>query len=153
MTFKAIETQEELDRIIQDRLSREREKYSDYEELKKANLEYEKQIGSLQATIDDTNQKLKTYDEEVVELNAQITGYETNSLKTKIALQHGLPIDLVDRISGTDEESIKADVQKFAELIKPKQPTPPLKDTEPSIGGGENDMYKNLVKGLELEGE
>lgn len=153
MTFKAIETQEELDRIIQDRLSREREKYSDYEELKKANLEYEKQIGSLQATIDDTNQKLKTYDEEVAELNAQITGYETNSLKTKIALQHGLPIDLVDRISGTDEESIKADAQKFAEFIKPKPPTPPLKDTEPNIGGGENDMYKNLVKGLELEGE
>ena len=32
--FKAIETQEQLDKIISERINREREKYSDYESLK-----------------------------------------------------------------------------------------------------------------------
>ena len=34
MTFKAIETQEELDRIIQERLSREKGKLADYDKIK-----------------------------------------------------------------------------------------------------------------------
>ena len=43
--FKAIETQEELDRIVTERLKREQEKYSDYEALKTRNSELETEVG------------------------------------------------------------------------------------------------------------
>ena len=33
--FKTIETQEELDNIVKERIRREREKFGDYDELKK----------------------------------------------------------------------------------------------------------------------
>ena len=39
--FKIIETQEELDAVIKARLSREREKYADYEDLKKQLADFE----------------------------------------------------------------------------------------------------------------
>lgn len=32
--FKTIETQEELDRIVKDRLARQKEKYADYDKLR-----------------------------------------------------------------------------------------------------------------------
>ena len=32
--FKTIETQEDLDRIVKERLARQKEKYADYDELK-----------------------------------------------------------------------------------------------------------------------
>lgn len=153
MTFKAIETQEELDRIIQDRLQRERDKFSDYDELKKTNQDYEKQIGSLQTEIDTSSQKIKTHDQVVADLNSKITGYETNSLKTRIALKHGLPIDLVDRLAGDDEASITADAEKLAGFVRQKQTVPPLKDTEPPLVDEKDGAYKNLLKGLKKEGE
>lgn len=153
MTFKAIETQEELDQIIQDRLRRERDKFSDYDELKKEKEDYEKQIGSLQAQIEESSQTIKTHDQVVADLNSKITGYETNSLKTKIALQHGLPIDLVDRLTGDDEASITADAEKLAGFVKQKPTVPPLKDTEPPLGDEKDSAYKNLLKGLNIEGE
>ncbi|MDT2848768.1 DUF4355 domain-containing protein [Vagococcus carniphilus] len=153
MTFKAIETQDELDQIIKDRLKREKEKYSDYDELKKSNEDYEKQLGSLQAQIEESSQKMKSHDEVVAELNSKITGFETNSLKTKIALKHGLPIDLVDRLTGDDEESITADAEKLAGFVSKKQTVPPLKDVEPPLGDEKDGSYKNLLKGLNIEGE
>ena len=153
MSFKAIETQEELDRIIQDRLTREREKYSDYEDLKNKNTALETQISTLQATIDESNATIKAHDETVAGLNAKISGFETASLRTKIALQHGIPFDLVDRLAGDDEASIKADAERLAAFVKPKAPVPPLKTTEPNLGDEKDNAYKSLLKNMNLEGE
>ncbi len=153
MSFKAIETQEELDRIIQDRLTREREKYSDYEDLKNKNTALETQISTLQATIDESNATIKAHDETVAGLNAKISGFETANLRTKIALQHGIPFDLVDRLAGDDEASIKADAERLAAFVKPKATVPPLKKTEPNLGDEKDNAYKSLLKNMNLEGE
>ena len=51
--FKIIETQEELDAVIKSRLSREREKYADYENLKKQLADYEAKETTYQNTIND----------------------------------------------------------------------------------------------------
>ena len=111
--FKSIETQEELDRIIQDRLSRQKEsiekQYSDYETLKAEKQELETKAAALQATIEETSTSAKAHEQTLADLNAKITGYETANLRTRIALQNGLPFDLADRLVGTDEDSIKAD--------------------------------------------
>ncbi|HEM4474160.1 TPA: phage scaffold protein, partial [Streptococcus suis] len=43
--FKPIETQEELDRIISERLARQKEKYADYDQVKARVSELEKENG------------------------------------------------------------------------------------------------------------
>ena len=55
MTFKAIETQEELDRLIQERLSREKGKIADYDEIKTRNAALETEVDALKSTIEETN--------------------------------------------------------------------------------------------------
>lgn len=153
MTFKPIETQEALDLIIKDRLAREREKFADYDDLKAKNASYETQVTALQKTIDESSNSSKAHDATVAELNEKIKSFETVNLRTKIALQHGIPIDLVDRLSGDDEASIKADAERFAAFVKPKAPTPPLKTTEPNLSDDKDGAYKSLLQNMNLKGE
>jgi DNA repair exonuclease SbcCD ATPase subunit len=150
--FKAITTQEEFDKAIQDRLARERDKFADYEEIKNRNQELENEVGNLKTALGDSNEKAGKYDKDISELNAKIAGYETANLRTRIALQHGIPYDLSSRLVGEDEESITADAKKLAELVKQKEPLAPLKDTEPIIDGKDG-AYKSLLENLNLEGE
>lgn len=154
MSFKIIETQEELDRIIQDRLTREREKYTDYDAIKTKNADLEKQVSALQTTIEESNTTAKTHEQTVADLNKKIAGYETANLRTRIALQNGLPIDLADRLVGDDEESIKADAERLSGFVSKKQQTPPpLKSQENNLDAKKEGAYKKLIQGLTGEGE
>lgn len=155
--FKVIETQEELDKIIQARLDRQKEslekQFADYDQLKTRNEELEDEVVNLRTTINDTNEKAENYDTVISDLNAKISSYETANLRTKIALQNGLPIDLADRLVGEDEESLNADAQRFAGYVKPAAPVPPLGSYEPPLDNNEDSAYKSLIKNLNLEGE
>ena len=151
--FKVIETQEQLDKIISERLNREREKYSDYESLKGEKTKLETQLSELSTSLEETNANKQTFEDQINELNKKVKTYETKNLKTKIALEHGIPFEFANRISGDDEKEIKEDAKKIAEFFKSQQPTPPLKDTEPKKMDGENAGYKNLLSGLNLKGE
>ncbi len=150
MTFKVIETQEELDQIIQGRLQREREKYADYEQLQTENADLQTQIASLQQTIEESQTTIKNHDDVVADLKGKIAGFETATLRTQIALKHGIPLDLADRLIGEDEATLKADAERMAGLVKPATPAP-MKSTEPKIKDTENsnwaEMSRNLGKG------
>ena len=154
--FKAITTQEEFDKAIQERLARQKEsiekQYADYAEIKAKNTELETEIGTLKTTLSETTKKTESYDKDIAELNAKIAGYETANMRTKIALQHGIPYDLAGRLVGEDEESITADAKKLAELVGKKEPIAPLKDTEPPVDDKDG-AYKSLLENLNLEGE
>lgn len=155
--FKTIETQEELDRIIQERLNRQKEslekQFSDYEEIKTRNADLEKQVGTLQSTIEESKNSVADYDKQLSDLNAKVAGYETANLRTKIALQNGLPFDLAERLQGADEESIKADAERLASVIGKQQPPAPLKSTEKPLADEKDGAYKTLIENLDLEGE
>ncbi|MDT2704795.1 capsid assembly scaffolding protein Gp46 family protein [Enterococcus dispar] len=151
--FKPIETQEAFDKAVQARILHEQEKYADYDKIKTRVTELETENGTLQATINETNEKTKNYDTTISDLNAKIVGYETANLRTKIALKNNLPLDLADRLVGEDEESLNADAQRFAGFVKSAAPVPPLKNTEPASADSKDGAYKNLVENLNLEGE
>ena len=149
--FKPITTQEEFDAAIKARLSREKEKYADYDQLKFRVEELEKENGGLKSTIEATNQSKADADKQLEDMQKQIAGYETASLRTRVALQYGLPYDLADRLQGTDEESFKADAERLAGFMKSNQPVAPVRETEPVLEKTENTLYKNLIQGLEIE--
>ena len=102
-----------------------------------------------QATIEES----KSWEQEKADYEKQISGYKTTQLKQSIAIKAGLPLDLADRLSGDDEESLKADAERFSGFIKPQTPPAPLKDVEPNLGDGKDGAYRKLVEGLNLEGE
>lgn len=159
MAFEAITTQEQLDGIISDRLKREREtvkkefteKYKDYDSLKEKNAEYEKQIGVLNQTIEENSTKAAEYEKTTGELKAKIKGYETASVKMRIAHETGIPYELAPKLSGDDEEAIRKDAENMSKFVQKQKWSTPLADPEPEPANNKAIAMKNLLKGLKGE--
>lgn len=131
--FKVIETQEQLDAIIKDRIARAEakavEKYADYEEIKAQSADKDKQIAALSSKLEEQNTKKGEYDKQIAELTAKVKDYEASSVKTRIAHEVGLPYELAKKLEGDNEEAIRADAEQLAKLIKP--PAAPIGSNEP----------------------
>ena len=151
--FKPITTQEEFDAAIKERLSREKAKYSDYDQLKSLVEDLKKENVDLKSTIEANHQSKEDADKQLEVLQNQIAGYETASLRTRIALQYGLPYDLADRLQGTDEESFKADAERLAGYMKRAQPVAPVRETEPQVGDNKTMQMKSMLRELNNTGE
>ena len=152
--FKTIETQEELDRIIGERLSRQKEKFADYDDLKNSVKKLEEKNADLLLAIESNNQLLKERDEvltaketEFSELQKVVDGYKFNQLKTQVALKYGIPYELAERLQGADEESLQADAEKLSALMKPKSAAP-LKEQEPVVGEERTSAIRQMLKDL-----
>lgn len=151
--FTAITTQEELDTIVKARLAREKEKYADYDQHKTRVSDLEKENGVLKSAAEASKNSAADYDKQIADLKKQVASYETASLRTRIALQNGLPIDLADRLQGNDEESLKADAERLASFVKPAEPKAPPKSNEPNVGS-ENDedaALKGMLRNMRGE--
>ena len=133
--FTPIETQEQFDAMVKDRLARAEkaaaEKYADYEALKTQNTDYSTQIAQLTEQIRKQTETIDGNKAVVDDLTAKVQAYETASVKTKIALELGLPYQFADRLTGTDEESIRQDAELMVKLIGNNKPVAPLGSGEP----------------------
>ena len=122
-------TQEELDKIINERLDRAQKKHAD--ELSKKDAEIDK----LNKDLKDTKEKYQGFDDEkakyakeIDELKGKVKGYETASAKRKIADELGLDSKAIEFIAGETEEEMKASAEKLKALTGTTPP--PLASTE-----------------------
>ena len=156
--FTAITTQEQFDAAIGERIKRERDtiakKYADYDDLKNKISDYEKQIGTLSKSIEDSGKKYAGYDKTLADLTAKVKGYETSSVKMRIAHEVGIPYELATRLSGETEDDIRKDAESLAKLVgKPGQTAPPLKSTEPAGGDTKTAALRALAQNLTNKGD
>ena len=152
--FKIIETQEELDAVIKARLSREREKYADYEDLKKQLADFEAKELTYQNTINDLKTRETELTSQVDSLNGDLTQTRLQTAKQRIATEYGLPLDFAERLKGDDEDSFKADAEQLAIHFAQKQPTPPMKSNEPTIDADPlKSGLRDMVRSLNNKGE
>ena len=164
MPFKKIETQEELDRIIGERLKREKEKYADYDELKAKLKEFEDSASD----IEELKEKLKTLEEENKELSSKkeeyeaqntelenlknkLSGIERENLLKKVAKEHGIPETFASRLRGEDEKALNADAETLSEYMKALEKPAPRKDTEPSGVEKSDASWKSMAQKLRGE--
>lgn len=143
MAFKIIETQEELDNIIGERLKREREatekKYAGFDEAKEKAGKYDKLIAQdFEGQIRKLNDELKTereknagHDQTVSEITARAEKAEKALLKVETAHKAGLPYELAARLNGDTEEELLADAKSLSSYVKTAG-APPLATTEPA---------------------
>ena len=128
MSFEIIDTQEKFDAAISERLKREREtvgkKYADYDDLKQKAAPYEKQIGEMTKAAEELAKKYSGYDKQLADMQAKIKGYETGSVKTRIAHEKGIPYELADRLNGQTEDEIRQDAEMLSKLIGKKSVAP-----------------------------
>ena len=137
MAFKVIETQEELDSIIKERLERERTKYNGYmsaEDVQKLKDTYE-------ATAKEENEKYSALEKEKEDLMAKVKGYEVGTLKTKVALANGLPIGVTDYLKGETEEELTESAKTLSSMFSSKaDPKPKEPEGTPGAPQGSNNQ-------------
>lgn len=150
-TFKVIETQEDLDKIIQKRLAQKdreaAEQYKDFlspEKAKELRDEYEKRISDIKKTLDDANAKLADHDKVVSDLTQRAQTAETTLLKSRIAHESGLPFELANRLVGSNEEELKKDAETLTAIIKPAN-TAPLHTGEHKSGSAPEKTTQNAA--------
>ena len=134
--FKVIETQEEFDKAIKERLARKEkelaETYKEYLSPDKASSmkeEYEKKLAEANKRLDEVSEKLKSHDAIVSELTERATKAETSLMKSRIAHESGVPIELAERLVGSTEDELKKDAETLAAFMKPAS-APPARTTE-----------------------
>ena len=158
--FKAIETQEQLDSIIKDRLQRNdrswSEKYSGYlspDEVASKTKELEDQISQLGNSLNAATEKTKTDAATIKGLEEKVKSYETASVKSRIAHELGIPYELANRLNGETEEDIRKDAESLKPLVT-KTVIPPLRDPEsrdPGSGDAKKDSLRKLAQSLKKE--
>ena len=148
--FTPINTQEELDRVLASRLQRERDTVT--KSFQAQITEKDEKIAGFESTITDLNKQIETLNGQtgrITELEAKVLEYETNSVKMRIARETGLPAELADRLSGADEEAMRADAENLAKLLKSQQqPAPMYRPTGEGASDGKDAALKNLLKSV-----
>ena len=147
--FKVIETQEQLDAIIEGRLKRDRESTAKKYEGYISPEEHQKSINEANKAFDDYKKAHEGDESLIADLTAKNKAYETSSLKSRIAHEVGLSYVWIDRLNGEDEDSIRADAESIKKLVGSGKTTLPTKNTE---AGNDYDpvtqAYKGLLHGL-----
>ena len=108
--FKAITSQEDLNKVLDERLKRERAKFADYKDLK-----------TKAARLDEIEQANQTEAEKaaarVAELEAELNNTRRDSLRLKIASAHGITDadDIALFLTGQDEETLTAQAKRLSD--------------------------------------
>lgn len=127
--FKTINTQDELDAIIKDRLARNTKTVTDEVSKKFEGYISPDDFGTKTAEMSKEITTLKTAlsekDNSIADLTAKNKAYEIGSVKTKIAREFNIPYELAGRLNGSTEEEIKADAEIFSKFTA-LQSTAPL---------------------------
>ena len=131
--FKPIETQEQLDAIISDRIKRAQETTrKEFEGFLSPEDAAKKYSGYLSP--EDEKKKYAGYlsPEEAAKKDAKIKGYETSSVKMRIAHENKIPFELAERLNGESEEDIQKDAKVMAKYLNQQEGGAPLASTEPA---------------------
>jgi Domain of unknown function (DUF4355) len=122
-------TQEEFDKKIQERLRRDREtkKYDELEDKAKKWEEHERNQLSEQ---DRINKDLADAQKRAQDAEAKASKMETEITKSRVLMDLGLPLTLMDRVQGATEDEIRADATALQQLMGVQ--------AKPPVGGGSN---------------
>lgn len=168
MDFTPIQTQEDFDNAIKDRINRLNEKHqkelseklTGFEEAKSKLAETESKVSELTSALDERNtlidslnKKIEEHSSLINEKDAQIKTYAKESIKHKISLEFGFSTELADRLRGETEEEMRADAEALKKYVAPSgaSSVPPLGN---QYRGGEdtiNSAFKSMSDGLKKE--
>lgn len=150
-TFKVIETQEDLDKIIQKRLAQKdrevAEFFKDYlspEQASELKADFEKQLSESKKLLEEANSKLADHDKVVSDLTQRAQNAETTLLKSQIAHETGLPFELANRLVGNNAEELKKDAESLTAILRPSQ-TAPLHTGEHKAGSAPSSTNSNAA--------
>lgn len=154
MAFEPINTQEEFDAAIKSRLERERTTVSKQfeEQIATLNSDIEKLTGERSGFESAANEKAKTIEalnKKLEEANGKVKSYELDSIRTQVAIEKGLPMEIRGRLNGATREEIEQDAESLSAFFKQKNNEGiPSFEPQTDPGSSEDAVYMNLAKKL-----
>ncbi|MBP5432330.1 DUF4355 domain-containing protein [Ruminococcus sp.] len=142
--FKIIETQEAFDAAIKARLERNTRSVTEEVTKKYEGWISPEELKKSTDQIDTLSKEIEANKATIADLTAKNAAYEINSVKLKVAREVGLPIELADRLNGSNEEELKKDAETLAQFAaKPShQPRPKSTESRAGLTGVEEEFYK-----------
>ena len=116
-------TQEEVDKMINDRLARERKKFdTEKKELERKHNEsiedYEERIKTANMTAEEKFKlELEKRDKLLAEKDGALNKIKVDGIKKNVLSKYKLPEKFMSRISGETEEDIETSVKEFNEVM------------------------------------
>lgn len=147
MEFTPIETQEQFDAMVKERVERAKKstakefetQLKDLESIKEQLTSKDAEVEALKAKITDFESQKKSSEESIQSMQKELSEVKLKALKSKIAMDAGLPADLAERLTGEDEETLKADAEKLASLVGSRKVAPSFNNenvpTDPAEAG------------------
>jgi hypothetical protein len=124
-SFKAPATQEELDRIIQGRLDRERKRFSDYDDIKAKAAKYAELEEANKTEAQKTADRLAAAEKRASELEAK-------ALRSEVAAAKGVPSAL---LTGSTQEELEAAADALIAFRGEQKPAGPSSSSLARVNG------------------
>lgn len=139
-------TQADVDRIVQDRLAKEKGKYADYDELKGKADELDKLKASSQSDLEKLTEQLEGLKKSQAETEAR-------ALRAEVATAKGLTAAQAKRLAGSSREELEADADEILEAFPVSTSTegtrsagPPSRQPKPTLRGGSDPTTEDPVE-------
>lgn len=153
--FQAITSQEQLDNVIGERLRRQKEQFEEklqaYESLKEEHSKLQTELEQKNQFIEENKKETSMKTEDYENLEKELSSLKLQQLKQKIAINNGIPLDLANRLSGEDEETLLEDAKTLSQFINSKPTPQPLKSVEDTNVNDEDMAYRQLLS--QIQGE
>lgn len=113
--FKPITSQDDLNKVIDERLKRERAKYADYKDVKAKAAKLDEIEQANLSELEKANGRVSTAESERDAAKAE-------ALRLRVAVQHGISIEDADLfLTGTDEETLTAQAERLSDRSAEQQ--------------------------------
>ena len=116
--WKAPASQEELDRIIQDRLARDRKNFADYDDLKAKAEKFDQAQQASKTDIEKATERATT-----AETTAAAETLRAD--RAEVALTKGLTLTQAKRLVGSTREELEADADELLKDLGDQKPSAP----------------------------
>ena len=110
-------TQADVDRLLADRLARERKKFADYDGLKKKAIEFDKWQDAQKSEVEKLNDQLAA-------AQVELQGFRVAEIRRTAAVAAGLPANYAKYITAADEAEALEQAKELAKDIKTPEPKP-----------------------------
>lgn len=154
-TFKAIETQEQFDERIKERLNRAENKireefkgWTSPDTLKEIQAKHADEIKAIKDAHLKEMEKYSGYDEKFIDQEKKIHSLEITNLKNRIVSEKNLPLSAIEFLSGESEEEISESADRLAKLSMTTHPVGFTRNTETPTGSPKDDALKKMLHDL-----
>lgn len=153
MAFKVIETQEELDNIIGERVARAKETtrkefdgFLSPEDVEKTTGDLTAKVSNLEELLNKANETIDEQNKALADKDKAIDGHVLHTVKMQVAIENGMPLSAIDFLHGSDEDSIRASALALKEITGVN--VPPMANHDAEINEDTSGAYMQMVREL-----